>query len=140
MSPKWIIALASGLIVLAAPGCASTMNGAQSEKAAPASLFPSGWVGEGGVTLNFQADGAVSGSTGCNRYVGQAQLRGDRIDFAPLAVTRMACTPGLMAQESRFLAALGAAERAAIAADGRLELYGPGAAEPSRFSPQPATR
>lgn len=48
MSPNWIIALASGLFVLVASGCTSTMKVAQSETAAPMSLFPSGWVGEGG--------------------------------------------------------------------------------------------
>jgi len=56
--------------------------------------------------LEIAADGAVSGSGGCNSMRGQATIAGDTIAFGPLASTRMACTPAVMQQESRFFAAL----------------------------------
>ena len=115
----------------------------------PARLFPSRWIAEdiagagiidnSHVTLVFQADGSVSGSASCNRYVGQATLTGDRLAFAPLATTQMACAPALMEQEERYLGVLGKAERVTLDANGFLELTSTGAAKPTRFAPDPVT-
>ena len=41
-------------------------------------------------TLTIADDGAVSGSTGCNRITGHATVSGSDIEFGPLATTRMA--------------------------------------------------
>ncbi len=56
--------------------------------------------------LDIAADGRVSGSGGCNRISGKADISGERISFSPLAATRMACAPAIMDQETKFLAAL----------------------------------
>jgi putative lipoprotein len=56
--------------------------------------------------LEIAPDGAVTGSGGCNRMHGKATIAGARIDFGPLASTRMACTPAAMDQEQRFFAGL----------------------------------
>lgn len=57
-------------------------------------------------TLSLGANGKVTGMGGCNRYMGKAILKGDAITFGPMAGTRMACTPAIMNQETKFHAAL----------------------------------
>ena len=79
-------------------------------------LTGSEWLAEdirgGGVidnarsTIAIAADGAVSGSGGCNRMTGRAKIDGQAIGIGPLATTRKACVPALMDQERKFLAAL----------------------------------
>ncbi|MEM8680458.1 MAG: META domain-containing protein [Planctomycetota bacterium] len=57
-------------------------------------------------TLDFSDEGQVSGSSGVNRYTGQAKIEGTQIRFGPLASSRMAGPPELMREEQRFLEAL----------------------------------
>jgi heat shock protein HslJ len=46
--------------------------------------------------LQLQAsDGRVSGFAGCNMFAGPYQLSGESLSFGPLAMTRMACAPGM---------------------------------------------
>ncbi|WP_202395845.1 META domain-containing protein [Stappia sediminis] len=52
------------------------------------------------------ADGRISGSGGCNRMTGQAEIDGDQIKIGPLASTRMACPDALMNQEQTFFQVL----------------------------------
>lgn len=73
-------------------------------------------------TLDIAADGAVSGSGGCNRFSGSAKIAGDSIVFGDLAATMMACTDAAMNQEHKFHAALGAARSFSIDAE-RRKLY-----------------
>ena len=87
----------------------------------PAGLVDSSWVARSvndgkqavvsvptGVTITarFGADGKVSGSAGCNDYNGAYIAEGTSLSFSPLRTTRKACPPEIMAQETRFLAAL----------------------------------
>lgn len=83
----------------------------------PADLFGQTWVAEDidgrGVidyaqsTIQFDGDGPVSGSTGCNRIVGSATIDGDAVRLGQLGTTRMACPEAVMDQESKYLDALG---------------------------------
>lgn len=57
-------------------------------------------------TLHFLEDGRVAGDTGCNRYMGSAEVSGTSISFSPMAGTRKACVPALMDQEMRFYQAI----------------------------------
>lgn len=61
--------------------------------------------------LEIAADGRASGSGGCNRFSGKADISGERISFSPLASTRMACAPAIMDQETKFLGALNDARK-----------------------------
>jgi heat shock protein HslJ len=61
------------------------------------------------ITLQFNSDGTLSGSSGCNTYNGSFTVSGNQITIGPLASTRMACSQELMDQESLYLAALGSA-------------------------------
>jgi putative lipoprotein len=54
----------------------------------------------------FNAQGRVSGSTGCNRFTGAYKQEAGGLRFTPMAVTKMACPPSLDAQERSFLKAI----------------------------------
>ena len=60
------------------------------------------------ITALFGADGSVTGSAGCNSYVGQVQVDGNSLSIGPLATTRMMCgePQGVMEQETAYLEAL----------------------------------
>ncbi|HYH93511.1 MAG TPA: META domain-containing protein [Candidatus Saccharimonadales bacterium] len=76
-------------------------------------------------TIAFAADGAVSGTTGCNTYTGRFMTDGDKIEVGPeLATTMMACEPARNAQEQAFTAALTGATNWELAESGSLELRG----------------
>ncbi len=75
------------------------------------------------VTALFGADGNLSGSGGCNNFSTSYKLDGDLLTVdGPIASTMMACERG-MNQEAIVLAALQGAQRVAITAEGRLEIY-----------------
>ena len=76
-------------------------------------------------TLLFGDDGQVGGHSGCNRFFGPFRDSGDALAIGPLASTRMACPPPLMALETAFLAALEATDGYRLEA-GRLSLTGDG--------------
>lgn len=63
----------------------------------------------------------ASGSAGCNRFSGTYEVDGNALTFGPLATTRMACPPEIMAVEDALLKAL-AAETAWSLQDGTLVL------------------
>ena len=64
------------------------------------------------VTLRLGDDGRAGGSTGCNSYGGNYQVRGDTISFSRIVATRRACLDqNANEQEHRFLSALESATR-----------------------------
>ena len=75
------------------------------------------------LTLAFAADGKVSGSAGCNDYLGTYAQSGESLKFGPSATTRKLCAQpeGVMAQEQAFLKALQSVATARQEGD-RLEL------------------
>lgn len=83
-------------------------------------------------TLEFPEAGRVAGRGSCNRFFGPVTIAGTAIQFGALGATQMACPQAVGAQESRYFAALGEAERFEI--DGTtLRIYSRGAAAPLRF-------
>jgi heat shock protein HslJ len=59
------------------------------------------------LTMAFDNDGGVSGSTGCNRFTATYRAEGDTLRLSSVATTRMACPdPALAEQEQAFLRAL----------------------------------
>jgi heat shock protein HslJ len=56
------------------------------------------------ITIEF-ADGQVRGSSGCNSYFGEYEVRGSEISLGQLAATEMACLDpeGIMEQEQEYL-------------------------------------
>lgn len=68
------------------------------------------------VTIQFSADGRVSGFAGCNNYTGAYSLSGETISVGPLASTRKACqAAGVMQQEQQVLEILNGARQAVLA-------------------------
>ena len=84
-------------------------------------------------TLQFLADGKVTGSGGCNRYSGKVTLKGTQITFTPMASTMMACAPALMDQETRFFDALTKSDTVSIDKTGALLIGVKGEAKPLLF-------
>jgi heat shock protein HslJ len=76
------------------------------------------------VSALFGADGNITGSAGCNSYAG-LYIRGgqNRISIGPLATTQRYCgEPGVMDQETAYLANLQATTSYEVKADGKLYL------------------
>lgn len=60
-----------------------------------------------GLSMAFAADGRVSGSAGCNNFMGTFTVSGSSLKLGPPATTRKMCAqPGVMEQERQFLKAL----------------------------------
>lgn len=60
-----------------------------------------------GLALEVSPEGKVTGTTGCNRFTGTADLDAGVMQFGPLAVTEMACVdPKAMQREAAWLKAL----------------------------------
>lgn len=59
-------------------------------------------------TISIGRDMRAGGRGGCNSYFTQAEVTGDRLAFAAVAATRMACEETVMAQEAVFFDALAA--------------------------------
>lgn len=83
------------------------------------------------LTLTFGADGALTGSGGCNRYATTLGFDGSNLVPGAIAATRRQCTEALMAQEQRFFAALAAVRRFDIDDTGALMLYDGAREEPA---------
>ena len=76
------------------------------------------------ITAVFGEDGQVSGSAGCNRYFARYTITGTSLSIGSVGSTKMHCTiPGVMEQESTYLAFLGQATTFTIEGN-RLTLSG----------------
>jgi len=109
-----------GALAVAQLAACSAMSGTKTSlKLGGTSWTATGLAGKGGVaaliagskaTLNFGADGTLSGSAGCNSYTGRYEVTGNEVRFpTAFASTRKMCVnPGVMDQEQAFLKALSA--------------------------------
>ena len=109
------------------------MAGAASARAADADLAGIHWrlVSVAGVAADLSrrepfialdADGRLSGGTGCNRFAGGYVVDGGYLSFGEVATTRMYCA-GVWSQERAILDALPKVAQWRVAGD-RLELLG----------------
>lgn len=57
-------------------------------------------------TLDIADDGKISGTGGCNRYMGNLVINDEKITVQPVGGTMMACPPPMMQQDDKFHAAL----------------------------------
>jgi heat shock protein HslJ len=79
----------------------------------------------GAPRLRLAADGSLSGTTGCNRFVGRYELAGTALTIGPLATTRMACDEPATRQEHALLRVLADATLDAELAGDMLHLSRP---------------
>jgi heat shock protein HslJ len=84
-------------------------------------------------TIEFDGEGRVFGSGGCNRFTGAYTFDDGVLGLGPLAATKMMCPEAVMDQEDRFLGALGEVER--VEMDGPfLLIFFAGSDDPLRFT------
>ncbi|WP_372922684.1 META domain-containing protein [Roseovarius sp.] len=76
------------------------------------------------LTVEFDADRRVSGSTGCNRFMGGYDLTGEGLSLGQIGTTMMMCRDELMMQERGVLDALEQVRRFDIDDTGELLLIG----------------
>lgn len=81
-------------------------------------------IAESETSIAFDLDGRVHGNSSCNRFFGTFTLTGEGVTISDTGGTMMACDPGLMEQEQRFLSALDAVRRFESTPDGHLWLVG----------------
>jgi heat shock protein HslJ len=74
--------------------------------------------------LHLAEDGTVTGSTGCNRFMGRYQVTGSKLTVGRLATTRMACDEPAASQEALLLQVLSDATVAATVSGDTLRLSG----------------
>jgi heat shock protein HslJ len=68
------------------------------------------------VTIKFGADGKAGGSSGCNSYGGEYQVRDDTLSLDRIISTKRAClAQDIMEQEQGYLMALGSAGKFKLA-------------------------
>lgn len=82
---------------------------------------PSEILPETAITVRF-ADGALSGSAGCNSYRSRYETQNRRLQVAPVATTRKLCAPEVMAQEAAFITALQTARKYRLNDQGQLQI------------------
>lgn len=74
------------------------------------------------LTADFAGE-RVSGSGGCNRFMGGFETKGNQLSIGPLASTFKACQQPIMQQETTYLAALQDAQRYEVNKDGLQIFY-----------------
>jgi heat shock protein HslJ len=83
-------------------------------------------VGSSPITLLLNSDGTATGRSACNNYSVSYNLSGTALRMLPdMRVTRMACPPARMAQETLFRSLLMSVDTVTIRRDGSLLLQGP---------------
>ena len=113
------------LFILPLAACATGAAGIGSGELRAVDVNGVAVVGERPLTLRLDS-GRVSGSAGCNSFSGTYRSRGgDKLEFGPLAATRIACDPQLMEQEARYLSILDAAESYNRYGDGGVSIIAP---------------
>jgi heat shock protein HslJ len=79
------------------------------------------------ITLSFEQEDHLSGSSGCNSYSGSYELDGRSITIGPLGSTRMAClNDGIMEQETAFVQAMESAHSLSLIEDRLTIVYDEG--------------
>ena len=116
-----VFCLSVGIIILAACASSSSQEGGGGE------LTGQVWVltaigGKAplentGISAQFNSDGSLSGSAGCNQYNGKYTTSGSSISITGLNNTMMACAQPVMDQESAYLTALADAKTYTVQGD-----------------------
>lgn len=143
--------LAASAVALFVSACASSPSANAPDLSSTAwtatSINGAAVVGETAPRLQFGGEYRVFGSTGCNRFFGIYEQDGAALYLRGLASSRMACDEPVMAQETAYMAILGAANGFTAtpgqslvvqAADGRTVSFVSAAPEPEPASTAPA--
>lgn len=81
-------------------------------------LTGSNWVSPANATQTLTFEGSrISGTGGCNRFMGSFTQDGTNIVLGDIASTRKACSPDIMAKEHQWLAMLNKVRQAEVSGD-----------------------
>lgn len=120
------------LLALAVPAAAAAEGLAGSEWR-PLTLagapFPEGVE----ATVQFGADGRLTGSGGCNRFTGSYAIEGETLTIGPVAATRMLCPEPAMSAEAALFRVLSEA-RSFVRDGAELNIAGEGGAPLGAFA------
>ena len=112
-----------------APGSATSLEGTAWRLE---DLGGAGVVDRIEATIEFLVGGKVAGKGSCNRFFGTATVNGPTLTLSQMGSTRMACTPAVNDQETKYLKALEQAQRYAVQGSTLLITYS-GSDKPLRF-------
>ncbi len=107
----------------------SACSSVPSTQLQPLQSYQVEWIGErplidrSMLTLTLGDNNQASGLAGCNNWMAEYQLSGDRLSLHNIATTRKLCAPALMEQEQLFLAALAKVQRWEFAEHQQLLLW-----------------
>lgn len=136
------LSTASTPMATARPSAITQANGAMTQPSQPQfanaewlleDLNGTGVMDNLQTTLQFDGRDRLSGQGGCNRYMAQAQLSGNRFTVGAIASTKKFCPPAVMDQENRYFQALQNAERVSLNGP-YLLVYSRGIKAPLRFT------
>ena len=130
------LALLALSLALALSACTSSPGASGTAPSSSATLAGTTWtvtsVGGSFVdatnppTMDFGADGTLSGTTGCNQYNGSYTVDGNNLTVGTLSMTMMLCEGPIGDGEALFSPAIQGATSWAIDASGNLLLSGAG--------------
>lgn len=139
----WMIGIVAAVTLLAGCGAEASADALTNSEWELDELNGRDVLDDVSVTMFLGADGELSGSGGCNRYVGTWETEDNyQITLEASGTTMMACDEPIAGQEQAFLDALAAAVRFDLERD-KLELYdseGRAVAEFDRLRPASLTR
>jgi heat shock protein HslJ len=82
------------------------------------SLTGSNWVSPANAAQTLTFEGSrISGTAGCNRFMGSFTQDGDNIVLGDIASTRKACAPDIMVKEQKWLTMLDKVRQVEISGD-----------------------
>ena len=81
-------------------------------------LAGSNWVSPANTAQTLTFEGSrISGTAGCNRFMGSFTQDGINVVLGDIASTRKACAPDIMAKEQKWLAMLNKVRQAEVSGD-----------------------
>jgi heat shock protein HslJ len=112
MKPKMIVSLGVTIIVFSLTACTSSSpkigNQLTGKVWILSELAGNTTLKGTEITAQFTNDSKISGSAGCNQYLGTYNASGNKITFSsPMATTMMMCEEAVMHQETTYLTTLG---------------------------------
>ena len=143
------VAAIAGLALAASAVSAPPSPGPTPGQPAPANLVDTSWrfleilgvesLNSVEATLRLNAEGTVTGQTGCNTFIGRYSTTHGGLDFTDLGYTKMACPPAAMKTERDVQAVLNGTAKPNVTSTGELDLFGTDGSLLARLVPMPAS-
>lgn len=106
MKKALLYLLIAGLVLSACSAGEKSLVGRWTLTAYGRAASPIPAVADSQASIDFKADGTLSGTSGCNGFGGDYKADGKQITFTGLVSTLMACQEPLMSQEGTMFSVL----------------------------------